>query len=208
MQYNFNPKKANIRKKGCKMRVGKKFFISLATVSLLSGQSEVTSLFSQWNNADKKLMVTKAKQTMNLKEYNLLCESVCETLSQICHQFCGYKDILDDESKKIAGIYLEAVNMVATEAKKRFVKFNNTYDEKVLYLALSTAHIIKAVLDDEFMAEFKGYKKSEDLFEFGKILDENRDADHYDTAFWADIRPISNQEADMIRKELVEKGIA
>lgn len=188
--------------------VSKKIFISLVTASLLSGQSEVTSLFSQWNNADKKLMVTKTKQTMNLKEYNLLCESVCETLSQICHQFCGYKDILDDKSKKIANIYLNAVNMVAIEAKKRFKNFSNKYDERVLYLALSTAHIAKAVLDDNFMAEFKGYKKSEDLFEFGKVLDENRDLNHYDTAFWADIRPISDQEADVIKKELAEKGIA
>ena len=58
------------------------------------------------------------------------------------------------------------------------------------------------------MADFKGYKKSDDLFKFGKILDKNRDLNHYDTAFWADIRTISDQEAEIIKKELAEKGIA
>ncbi len=188
----------------------KKILISLVTASLLSGQSEISDLFSQWNSAniEQKIIATKAKRKINLKEYNLLCESVCETLSQICHQFCGYKEVLKDKDKEIASAYLKSVEKVVNVAKERFDKFSNKHDEKVLYLALSTAHIAKAVLDDKFMADFKGYKKSDDLFKFGKILDKNRDLNHYDTAFWADIRTISDQEAEIIKKELAEKGIA
>lgn len=189
----------------------KKALISVvAAFSLLgAAQSETSLLFSKWQGASfGKGVVEKGVKTLSKKDYIVLCESVCGALSQISHQLCGYKEILDDESKRIANLYLKEINKVAKMAKKRFAKRGEKYDEKVLYLALSTTHILKAVLDDEFMIKFQGYKKSDDLFEFGKILDKNKKLDHYDTAFWADIRPISEQEIQSIKEKLAQKGIA
>lgn len=192
------------------MNVRKTLTSTTVAFSLLgAAQNETNTLFSQWQGSNfGKIAIEKNVKTLSKKEYIALCKSVCSALLQISHQFCGYNEVLDNTSKEVATVYLKEINKVAKIAKKRFSKRKEKYDEKVLYLALSTSHIIKAILDDKFMVSFKGYKTLDNLFEFGKILDKNKTLNHYDTAFWAKIVLIDKQGVKEIKKELDQKGIA
>ena len=74
-------------------------------------------------------------KTLSKKDYIALCDSVCGALSQISHQLCGYKEVLDDESKKITTLYLNG-NKKSPKLPKSVLKKGKNNTMKMFCISL------------------------------------------------------------------------